>query len=230
MALSVNNPIPTVSTRNCDVNLMDPDPATIRLDDMAHALGHLTRYTGHSDYPIPVLRHLGVCDAWASLVEDISDPLTRLALLLHDAHEAYMGDWATPLKREINRVSNGAITAMEQRLDKAIWASLGLGGIILPKEVTDVVHKIDRCALSAEVRVGFPVLVAEGRWNVEQLPTVPQDFFPAVRYAMDMDLDQLRRSWIAGIAAGVEAVQENIMRGAVVEFEKEATDEKPTVH
>lgn len=68
-----------------------PDPASIRISDIAHALALINRFYGHTFRPISVAEHsLGV----ASMVP----PKHRLGALFHDAGEAYVGDMAAPLK------------------------------------------------------------------------------------------------------------------------------------
>jgi hypothetical protein len=71
----------------------DPAERAAREDDVAHALSLLNRYTGHIPYPYSVAEHSTLAaKVWGRT------PLERLAILLHDAHEAFMGDIATPVK------------------------------------------------------------------------------------------------------------------------------------
>lgn len=66
------------------------------LDDIAHHLALINRFTGATSRPYSVAEH-------SLLVERIGQArgagsLTRLALLMHDAHEAYTNDLASPAK------------------------------------------------------------------------------------------------------------------------------------
>lgn len=72
------------------VQLDDPQVESIRIEDIAHALSQINRYTGHTKTPYSVAQHSLLMSCL-----DICDPLVAL---LHDAAEAYIGDVATPLK------------------------------------------------------------------------------------------------------------------------------------
>lgn len=72
------------------VRLENPSPNTLHLQDIAFALAHLNRYTGHVG---------GYSVAEHSLhVAALVAPEYRLEALLHDASEAYLGDMSSPLK------------------------------------------------------------------------------------------------------------------------------------
>jgi 5'-deoxynucleotidase YfbR-like HD superfamily hydrolase len=65
--------------------------ADVELDDICRALGGINRFVGHTKRPVSVASHsLAV---GAIVPEDI-----RLEGLMHDAAEAYMGDFPSPLK------------------------------------------------------------------------------------------------------------------------------------
>lgn len=72
-----------------------PDNAP-RIDDIAHALAQINRFNGHTTRPYSVAEHsLLVADvaAWRG-----ASAVVELAALLHDAHEAYVGDMPSPTK------------------------------------------------------------------------------------------------------------------------------------
>lgn len=77
-------------------HLMNPKPEEIRLTDIAHALGQLCRFTGHTKRPYTVAEH----SVLVALIlrEQGYDADTQMAGLFHDAHEAYVGDLSTPMK------------------------------------------------------------------------------------------------------------------------------------
>ena len=70
----------------------NPDPALIDLRDIAHALGNICRFGGHSR------RYYSVAEHSILVASLVPEPL-RLPALLHDAAEAYLGDIITPIKR-----------------------------------------------------------------------------------------------------------------------------------
>src|SRR6056300_2114988 len=76
------------------LDLLDPTPMDIEIEDIAHGLSFVARWNGqtHGDYPYSVAEH-------SLLVEQIYDlqhpngPLKwNLAALLHDAPEYVIGD------------------------------------------------------------------------------------------------------------------------------------------
>lgn len=70
---------------------------TPQIEEIAHALAQINRYTGHAARPYSVAEHsLLVCDIVRAAGMDCN---AQMAGLLHDAHEAYCGDAATPVKQ-----------------------------------------------------------------------------------------------------------------------------------
>lgn len=70
---------------------------TPQIEEIAHALAQINRYTGHACRPYSVAEHsLLVCDIVANAGHGYN---AQMAALLHDAHEAYCGDVATPVKQ-----------------------------------------------------------------------------------------------------------------------------------
>ncbi|MDB6445182.1 phosphohydrolase [Pseudomonas sp. 21TX0197] len=72
-------------------DLFEPDVAMIDPRDIAHALAHLCRFNGHTREFYSVAQH-------SCLVADLVPAEHKLAALLHDATEAYLGDMTRPLK------------------------------------------------------------------------------------------------------------------------------------
>lgn len=73
------------------VDLSAPQTADIDIEDIAWSLSNIMRFNGHLSTQISVARH---CIEVSRLVpEDLA-----LAALLHDAHEAYVGDITRPMK------------------------------------------------------------------------------------------------------------------------------------
>lgn len=110
--------VETFSGRFVDVS--KPDPETINLEDIAHALAQTCRYGGH-------------CQAYYSVAEHavfVSRRLERkgfsnevqLAGLHHDDAEAYLGDIPRPIKPLLGR----AYIKMTDDMDAAICDGLAL--------------------------------------------------------------------------------------------------------
>jgi hypothetical protein len=73
-------------------NIEDPEEDTIRIQDIAHALGNICRFGGHAKKFYSVAQHC----VYASYM---TPGPHQMAALLHDATEAYLGDVVRPLKR-----------------------------------------------------------------------------------------------------------------------------------
>lgn len=91
-----------------------PTPDMVTIDDIAWALAHTLRYGGHSQLPINVASH-SINVGWLVAQSEQSAEV-RLAALLHDAHEAYIGDVIRPLKKMLGREWQD----IEERVDEAI--------------------------------------------------------------------------------------------------------------
>jgi hypothetical protein len=89
-----------VTANGHEVDMRYPRSSAIVLADISHHLATINRFTGAACRPYSVAEHsLLVCE----IVErEMRLPLeARLAALMHDAHEAYVGDVHTPAKAEI---------------------------------------------------------------------------------------------------------------------------------
>lgn len=73
-------------------NLSEPSPDNVHWPDVAAALAKACRFGGHVQ-----AGHYSVAQH-CCVVCDALPPDMRLYGLLHDAHEAYLGDWMRPLK------------------------------------------------------------------------------------------------------------------------------------
>lgn len=141
------------------VNFLTPDPATIHLEDIALALSRIPRFTGHTLVEWPVVNHLlltewigAKCCGWNSI------PM-RLHYLLHDAHEAYIGDVNTPLKTLLG----AALTQVTDRLDDAIYRSVRLAPPTAEEHLR--VKHADTISLFAEARILLPSRGQKWPWE-----------------------------------------------------------------
>ncbi len=113
----------------------DPESTPISVEDIAHALSHLCRFTGHCRGFYSVAQH-------AVLVSHLVPPELAFAALHHDDVEAVMGDMSSPLKRLMPEYK-----ALEHRIEAAILAQFGLPGAMPPE-----VKHADLVALRTEQR------------------------------------------------------------------------------
>jgi uncharacterized protein len=73
------------------INLLDPDPASIWIEDIAASLSKTCRFGGQTNAFYSVAQH-------CCMVSDLAPERLKLPALLHDASEAYLGDVIKPLK------------------------------------------------------------------------------------------------------------------------------------
>jgi len=84
------NSIRTFTEKVFDLKILDPE--SICIEDIAHGLSMTPRFGGQLDGFLSVAQH---CCMVASYVSDEN----KLAALLHDASEAYLGDMPSPFKK-----------------------------------------------------------------------------------------------------------------------------------
>ena len=108
--------VQTLSGRMIDLN--DPDPASIDLDDVATALSRIVRFNGHTRFSYSVAQHCMLGSAYLHREGGVGAARRALLFLLHDAHEAFVGDIATPVAAA---VCDARLFAVKYRLDRAIW-------------------------------------------------------------------------------------------------------------
>lgn len=134
-------------------DLLHPDPELIEVRDIAHALSHLCRFTGHSTGFYSVAQHsLLVCDItrdlWQSEHVGICPAPVRLAALLHDAPEAYIGDVSSPLKRALR--GEGELSAYDV-IERRIWGAVcERFGLETSPAIEALVSRADGIALATE--------------------------------------------------------------------------------
>jgi hypothetical protein len=106
------------------LDLLDPSPLDIEIEDIAHGLARVARWNGQTvgPYIFSVAQHSLLVEAVAGEIEPGLDARRRLAILLHDAPEYVIGDMISPFKA----VLGGSYKAVEARLAAAIHLRFGL--------------------------------------------------------------------------------------------------------
>jgi 5'-deoxynucleotidase YfbR-like HD superfamily hydrolase len=77
-------------------DVKNPRPEDVHIEDIAHCLSHICRFGGHIPRFYSVAEHSLQCYYQAAIERQPCH--VRLATLLHDAAEAYIGDVVKPLK------------------------------------------------------------------------------------------------------------------------------------
>lgn len=92
------------------VDLLEPQRDQIRLGDIAHSLARIARYNGHTNGSDiwSVIDHSLLVLHIVEHEQPDAPVLLRLAALLHDAHEPYIGDITSPMKGAIEQAIIGA--------------------------------------------------------------------------------------------------------------------------
>ncbi|MCX8508813.1 MAG: HD family hydrolase, partial [Rhodobacteraceae bacterium] len=106
------------------LDLLDPTPMDIEIEDIAHGLAFVARWNGQTlgDWPYSVAEHsLLVEHIFARLNPGIS-ARWRLAALLHDAPEYVIGDMISPVKAAIGP----GYGLLDERLSAAVHLRFGL--------------------------------------------------------------------------------------------------------
>lgn len=93
-SLNVDRSIRTISGQY--VNVFDPNPDTLLIEDIAHALSNQCRFGGHLPRFYSVAQHSYLCYKTAPENE-------KFNALMHDASEAYLLDFPSPIKMEIQQ-------------------------------------------------------------------------------------------------------------------------------
>lgn len=136
------------------LDLLDPTPMDIEIEDIAHGLAFVARWNGQTrgDHAYSVAEH-------SLLVESICARLApgwgakwQLAALLHDAPEYVIGDMISPVKAAVGP----GYGALDERLTAAIHLRFGLPAV-LPKPVKTLIKQADRVSawLEATQLAGF---------------------------------------------------------------------------
>lgn len=100
------------------IDLNCPESCTIDIRDIAHSLANINRFNGHLRHQITVARH-------SVYVSDLVPETLRLAALLHDAHEAYLGDIVRPVKSFLLAQHCGNVNELEDWWQECIWSAFG---------------------------------------------------------------------------------------------------------
>lgn len=98
-------------------DLFDPDPADVRLLDIAAGLAHTCRFGGHCRHFYSVANH----SIHVSRELPSDNPRLQLVGLFHDTGEAYVGDIPRPLKAKFDMVEQ-----VEDRILNTIWTAFGI--------------------------------------------------------------------------------------------------------
>ena len=157
-------------------HFLNPQQDEICIEDIAFALSNKCRFSGHTQF-YSVAEH--------SIAVSMRLPKhLRLAGLLHDAAEAYLGDIPSPLKACLPDFQE-----IEARNEIAIEKKFGL---VLSKEDQKIIKQADLQALYNEAAILLPSggktwsMFSSGTWKTDSIYPLcmwPEDAFKKFMYA-----------------------------------------------
>lgn len=148
-----------------EVCLVGPKAAdsVFELADVAHALALINRFNGHTKRPYSVAEHSLVVAELAAQAGEAVD--VQFACLMHDAHEAYVGDVIAPVKDALAR----PWADFEAHVCQLVGRRLGVAGLL--RQHRQLVRLFDLQALATERR---DLMLWEperhGMWSVLDTP------------------------------------------------------------
>ncbi len=136
------------------LDLLDPTPVDIEIEDIAHGLAFVARWNGQTqgDFPYSVAEHSLLVEQIFARISPEAPVKWRLAALLHDAPEYVIGDMISPVKAAVGP----GYGELDARLAAAIHLRFGLPGAI-PKTVKARIKRADKVSawLEATQLAGF---------------------------------------------------------------------------
>jgi uncharacterized protein len=117
------------------LDLLDPSPFDVEIEDIAHGLARVARWNGqtYGPHPFSVAQHALLVEAIAQVRREALPPQTALVVLLHDAAEYVIGDIISPFKSVLGDSYKG----VEARILAAVMLRFGL-----PPDITGAVRTL----------------------------------------------------------------------------------------
>lgn len=126
------------------LDLLDPSPMDIEIEDIAHGLARVARWNGQTigEHAFSVAQHSVVVEEICAHIQPDIEPKWRLAALLHDASEYVIGDMISPFKAALGL----DYKKFEERLETAIHIRFGIPAKT-PLAIKKLIKQADRaCA------------------------------------------------------------------------------------
>ena len=123
------------------LDLLDPTPMDIEIEDIAHGLAFVARWNGQTmgDYAYSVAEHSLLVETLFGRIAPKAPAKWRLAALLHDAPEYVIGDMISPVKAAVGP----GYGALDERLEAAVHIRFGLPAKV-PAQIKRQIKKADK--------------------------------------------------------------------------------------
>jgi 5'-deoxynucleotidase YfbR-like HD superfamily hydrolase len=123
------------------LDLLDPTPVDIEIEDIAHGLAFVARWNGQTfgDWPYSVAEHSLLVEQLFRRMNPQVPVKWCLAALLHDAPEYVIGDMISPVKAAVGP----GYGALDERLAAAVHLRFGLPAV-LPGPIKAAIKRADR--------------------------------------------------------------------------------------
>ncbi len=142
------------------LDLLDPTPVDIEIEDIAHGLAFVARWNGQTrgDFAYSVAEHSLLVETIFARLCPAATPAERLTALLHDAPEYVIGDMISPVKAAVGPDYD----ALDKRLAAAIHIRFGLPAQT-PAKLKKQIKKADKVSawMEATQIAGFDVKEAD---------------------------------------------------------------------
>lgn len=169
------------------LDLLDPTPVDIEIEDIAHGLAFVARWNGQTkgDFAYSVAEHSLLVESLFTRLYPKVPVKWRLAALLHDAPEYVIGDMISPVKAAVGP----GYEDLDQRLTTAIHVRFGLPAA-LPKTIKSKIKRADKISawMEAVQIAGFSEAEANkffGRIDPQIIRDLSIDLRPPVEVRRD---------------------------------------------
>lgn len=154
------------------LDLLDPSPLDIEIEDIAHGLARVSRWNGQTRGAtgFSVAQHSLIVENFCLARKPDWPARWRLAALLHDAPEFVIGDMITPFKAQLG----DRYTRIERGLQRAVHMRFGLPGE-LPPATARAIKTADKASAYYEAieLAGFEEEEARRLFGAPRLLTAP---------------------------------------------------------
>jgi len=123
------------------LDLLDPTPVDIEIDDIAHGLAFVARWNGQTqgDFAYSVAEHSLLVETIFGRLCPKASAAERLTALLHDAPEYVIGDMISPVKAAVGP----GYEQLDKRLAAAVHIRFGLPAVT-PARLKKQIKKADK--------------------------------------------------------------------------------------